>query len=178
MRFPEGTKLEKVASKDKSRPVLTHAFLRIEEGDSGRKGWLEATDSYKLARIPVEVEADDKEGFVPVSALKAAREAKTFEVAVNGDVVAEVEGGQLTLTQPKTGTFPDVPSILPKEKIAFEVGINATFLKDLTDAIGAQENVRLSFVADDDGKPNPLKPIQVGILGNDAIGLLMPVRLA
>ena len=59
-------KPEKVASKDQSRPVLTSLYLRIEGEGDGRRGWLEGTDSYKAIRMPVEVEPDDVEGFIPV----------------------------------------------------------------------------------------------------------------
>jgi len=165
-------KLEKVASRDATRPVLTHAFLRVD----GERATLEACDSYKLARIPVELEAGDEEGFVPVEALTTARKARAESVSVNGSV--DIPGGP-SFPRPELGQFPNAVQLFPDGEVAFAVGVNAKFLHELAQGLGS-ETVRLEFVKVGD-EPSALRPIVVRPIGGDAPeadGLLMPVRLA
>jgi hypothetical protein len=72
IRVPANSKIEKAVSKDQSRPVLTDPALVIDESGNTPAGYLYATDSYKLVMIPVELEAGDVAGPVPLEAVKAA----------------------------------------------------------------------------------------------------------
>lgn len=58
----------KAASRDKSRPVLTCVYLDVDRAE------LQATDSYCLASVPVEVEEGDVSGLIAPEAIAALRE--------------------------------------------------------------------------------------------------------
>jgi len=176
-------KPETVVSKDKSRPVLTHLYLRITEGES--IGSLQATDSYKAVRIPVEVGKDDTEGFVSPDVYKAARKV-TPKTA--GGVEFEVNGGYTLAdgtTHPREfqGTWPKLDEIMDVPASTFTVGLNARFLFDLAQAFGS-DTVKITFTAGRGGSdPDPLRPMKVepidgDLKGSSADGILMPVRVA
>ena len=172
MQFPLNSKLEKVISKDSSRPALAAAYLRIESDGSA---FLEATTSYVLATIPVTIDETDVAGFVPAEALAAARKAKQGELACNGSVTAP-RGDSYPRYD---GQFPDSSRLYPEAPPTFTVGINARFLYDIAQALGS-DIVVLRFQGDAAGA-NPLKAIIVepangtGVSG--ARGLAMPVRV-
>lgn len=173
------SKPEAVVSKDQTRPVLTHLYLRIEETEEGRKGTLEATDSYKLVRIPVEVEDDDTEGFIPVEVYKQARKvsSKTLgavEVKANGSLDLQ-DGSSFPRTM--EGQFPRTGELMNLAPSEFEIGLNARFLYDLAQAFG-EDTVRIRFTGRDGGQPDALRPMTVRPLGGDADAILMPIRLA
>jgi len=192
VRFPLGAKIEKIASRDESRPVLTSLYLRIVEKKSGRgrnrkverQGFLEATDSYKAIRVPVDLSDDDVEGFVPVEAITRARQRKLEEIKAN----TGVRVGDVVFDRPTPGTWPVLAEIFDTEELVFSVGLNAAFLKDLAEGLGA-DHVRIEFqgvvVTTPGGKrrgiePNALKPYRVTPLGGgspDAEAILMPVLL-
>jgi hypothetical protein len=190
MRIPEA-KIEKAVSKDATRPVLTRLYLRISERVTGRgrsrrvhrEGHLEATDTYKLVRVPVKIADDDVQGFIPVEALTRARKQKLPEItAAEG-----VRVGDVTFDRPADGTFPDAPSFIPEdENIVFRIGVNAVFLRELAEALGSDQVV-LEFqgqeVRTKGGTlrgvlPEQRKPIRVSPLDQSGpVGVLMPVLL-
>lgn len=199
MRISLRTKLEKLVSKDTSRPVLTHLYLRIVGEGDNRRGWLEGTDSYKLGRVPVELEEGDTEGFIPAEVIGAARKAKADSIRANGSLELE-QLGKVIATFPRTfeGQFPNTDALIPEEPARFEgrrwnVGLNPKLLLELAEGMGA-ETVTLEFVATrpapgpaggaGDYSPSNLRPMVVRPLAtfrgceenHDAIGLLMPIR--
>lgn len=190
MRIPEA-KPEKAVTKDMTRPVLTRIYLRISERVTGRgrsrrvhrEGYLEATDTYKLVRVPVKVNDDDVQGFIPVEALTRARKQKLPEItAAEG-----VRVGDVTFDRPTDGQFPDAPSFIPEdEKIVFRVGVNAAFLHELADALGSDQvvlefqgqEVRTKGGALRGVLPEPRKPIRVSPLSESGpVGVLMPILI-
>lgn len=199
MLIPPKTKLEKAVSKDASRPVLTRLYLRITGEGADRKGFLEGTDSYKLVRVPVELDEADTEGFVPVDAITTARKVKSDRVSCNGTCrVVGADGVVIEYDRPDVGQFPNTDSLLDLPPAQYDgrrwtIGLNPLYLLDLAMAMGA-ETVTLEFTAvNPDGRdsqaptafgPSNLRPIQVrpqNMLRGaepaaDAIGLLMPVR--
>lgn len=199
VRIPPYTKLEKVVSKDQSRPVLTRLYLRITgEGDE-RQGWLEGTDSYKLLRLPVDIDEDDTEGFIPIDAITTARKLKADTMACNGSVrVVGADGVTAEYDRPADGQWVNADSLLDVEPAQIDgyrwkIGLSPLLLLDLAMGMGA-ETVTLEFTATrpapgpDGGNvsfaPSNLRPIQVrpqnmlrgADRNDDTIGLLMPVR--
>ena len=186
MRIAKGAKVEKVASKDRSRPVLAHLFVR--EGDEPGSGTLEATDSYALVRVPVELDEGDTAGFVTSATLTEARKGAVggeVELTVNGSVSYRTkEGGEVSATRPEPGKFPDTAQLFPSELSTFEVGLNPKLLLGLAEAMGSADRVKLTFARKSGSSvacdSDPLRPILVEPLtgGVDgANGILMPVRV-
>lgn len=194
MKFPIEAKIEKVVSREKTRPVLARLHLRIVERITGRgrskrvhrDGYLEATDSYKLVSIPVELDSDDVEGFIPIEAITRARKEKLEQIAAG----TGVRVGDVVFDRPIEGTYPDVPRLLPADDaFVFAVGVNASFLNEIADAF-ASSTVRLEFPGTVIRTPagtfkgvqlSPNKPIRVRPLAGpvpEAKGILMPTKLA
>ena len=177
MKLPPSGRVEAAVATDRSRPVLTRVFLRIVETKTGRgrnrkvtrEGWLEATDSYVLAQVPVELDDDDTEGMIPVEALVEARTTPTRELAVDGEIRIQGYGKLTTFPRPEMGKFPDTERLFSTEDSPVaSVGLNAKFLAKLAEALGT-DTVRLDIMA-------PRKAIRVTpASGNGGRGLLMPI---
>lgn len=198
MRLPAKCKVEKLVSKDRFRVTISMLYLRIAgEGDE-RKGYLEGTDSYKLARIPVEVSEHDTEGYIPVEAVTTARKLRVDELRCNGTVdVLTGESTAVGFPRPTPGSYCNTDSLLDVvpaqiDGRPFRIGLNPKLLAELAEGMGA-ETVTLEFTAvkglpDVDGltdfRPSDLRPMTVRPLGLvrgsggnlDSVGLLMPVR--
>lgn len=200
MKIPAKAKLQGLASRDASRPVLHALYLRIRENDGERHGVLEGTDSYKLGRIPVELDEGDTEGFVTLEAIETARKAKYDHLYCNGSLGAGTALEPLVhFPRPELGTFPDTDKLLELEPAMidgarFRFGINPRLLLELAEGL-ACDTVELEFActktyakgadASSSPAPSPLRPLTVRPLGRkrgsdvsaDAIGLIMPVRV-
>lgn len=187
-RIPSGVKVEKVCSRDTSRPVL--AAPAIVEWQGGKA--LAATDSYKLVVFPLTAEEGDGLEVGGLS-LELVREAVKDEHA---SIVSTGAGGVTELetfdgkrsARNVDGQFPAVEKLMPDQGAnleVFEIGLNARFLFDLAQSMGV-DVVAVSFTNDTNGRPNPLRPMIVrpqaasakrGVeVRRDARGLLMPVR--
>jgi DNA polymerase III sliding clamp (beta) subunit (PCNA family) len=185
MQVPANSKIEKAVSKDQARPVLTDPALVIDESGETPAGYLCATDSYKLVMIPVELEAGDVAGPVPLEAVKAAIKDCHGHVHANGS--AALPDGR-SYPRPN-GQFPNALALMPTDDPTtkrFEVGVSAKYLADVAAAMGT-ETVRLSFLVTDEGIQ--LRPILVTPLhGSCARGsrspvegakaIVMPIRLS
>lgn len=199
MLVPPKTKLEKVPSRDAARPAIANLYLRIVGEGDDRRGYLEGTDSYKLLRVPVELDEADTEGFVPTAAITAARKARTDRISCNGSCrVVGVDGSVLELERYNGTNFPSTDQLLDNvpariEGDTWRIGLNPLFLLELAMGMGA-ETVELEFTAvkglpDADGRtdfrPSNLRPMRVypGTMlrgadrADDTVGLLMPVRV-
>lgn len=178
---PKLPDLTKVASKDKSRPVLSCAYLDTE------RQVIEATDSYRLVSIPVEIEEGDVSGLIPIEAMKAFQKAHKKTAIYPSLVCRETEvelvnhydGTAQTWKRKVEGTFPNVPELIPEDVHPFRIGLNAKLLGDLAAGMGT-ETVEIQFVADRESRePSALRPMIVRPLADRAVtGILMPVRLA
>jgi hypothetical protein len=187
------TKLEKILCKDDSRPILTHVFLDVD------RRVVEATDSYRLVSIPVDVDDHDVTGLIPRDAFLALQKAHAKHrgghdtapaLYCNGSCRLEAAGTVQEWPTRPDGQFPDVAKLMPgpSQESAFRIAINARMLADLAAGMGTGDEVELSFllptgVAGDEGGrdgwiPNNLRPIVVRPANpsNGEIGLLMPVR--
>lgn len=170
---------EACASKDASRPALQHVYLRIEETEDGRRGWLEATDSYCLSRLLVEVSEQDTEGFIPSTALVAARKVKATEIEADGSVSFTADGVRQAYDRPDEGQFPNARQFFPDTESEFRFGVDVSLLVKAAKALGT-EKIAVSFTAGADGSPQMLRPLVVrrakGCV-DDAAVLVMPHRL-
>ena len=175
---------ELVASKEQHRPVLTNVHLDVD------KGQVVATDSYMLARFPVELDEGDTSGPIPVDALKASRKPplklRTGEdgVSIRANRNVEVVQGEAPYLSVPRGdvdyTFPNADSLFPAVLADFTIGLNAAKLAQLAKALGSDEVV-LQFTAGKDGNPEALRPILVRPISrgdDDPDGILMPIRHA
>lgn len=177
MKVPN-SKIEKVASRDLSRPVLCALHLRISE--DRKVAHLEATDSYKAVRIPVEIEDQDEAGLVSIDAIAAARKIKgtDAQIVLCGEDLNVPLAGQ-RFTRPDYGEFANLPQLWPEpaELSSFEVGLNAKFLYELAQGLGS-DTVRIRFHAAPDGSPSPLRSMLVRPNRLDGgEGILMPMKV-
>lgn len=190
-------KVAAAASRDESRPKLTAAWLDTAAGE------LRATDSYIAVRMPVEIDAGDTDGWITADALERSRKRDGGGIAANGAaaVYDAPAGGETyspagieqatvaSFPRPDLGTPPKLEQLWPEDRDGFTVGLNAGFLKRLADALGSADGVvHLTFAADNQDRPNPLRAILVRVPGSSGErgdgrtglaapeGLIMPVR--
>jgi hypothetical protein len=172
MKIHTDCQIEEVASKDKTRKVLNHVFLR---GDK-----LLATDGRALVEFPVELEQGDVDGYVTADALKAARKAGA-SIHANGSL--SLSNGQ-AFPRPsveEVGTYPNCVQVVQNAdskpvtlSIAFDVGL----LKNLADAFGT-EAVKLELCDTDSViRVYPVATRGCAVPNEKARGILMPIRTA
>lgn len=170
MRLDPRYRVEKVVSKDFLRPPLTAAHLNVETKR------LLATNGMAAVSVPVEVEAGDRSGLVPVRALKQHRKGAKV-VARLGLVVAGDElyrrgknDHPLGVEKTRAGIW---PTFKRGEKGTVSIGISAALLHELANALGESypAGVVLTF------RPKTLDPILVEpASAGEAVGVLMPMR--
>lgn len=186
MRLVHETKkrpeVERAASKDAARPRLARPQLDAE------RSVLEATNSYMLVSVPVELDEGDTSGPIEPEALKAQRKASKYDpasLACNGSVRLETVDGTQEWPRPDLGQWPNAPQLVPTAFSSFSIGLNPTFLLELAKALGDPESVRIEFAStrevDVDGEPyglaSDLRPMRVTVpRGGESFGILMPIR--
>lgn len=202
MRYSFTTKPAKVsaaASRDYSRPALTHVYFDSERGE------LRATDSYIAVRMPVSPDPGDTTGWVSTDTLERSRKRDAGAVSLNGQATVyevlpsgampepeDIERRRIAdFPRPEPGQPAKLEQLWPVDRDGFTVGLNASFLKRLADALGAADGVvHLTFAEDSHARPDPLRAILVrtadrstergdGCSGLAAPeGLIMPVRVS
>jgi len=162
-------KLEKAVSTDENREALVNISVTRRHAT--------ACDGKILAIVPVQVEKGDEVGWLTPDALKLARKAgprgfDTIRIGLNG--TQELQDGS-TIKRPSYKEIkpPKMLQILlhAHRGRTFRVGINASMLKSLSEALGSEEIV-LEF-------GSPTETILVHPVHHEAgvCGVLMPVRL-
>ncbi len=192
MRFKfsnRAPKLEKVPSRDASRPVLTCWYLDTESGT------IAATDSYKLVRHSVQVEPDDVSGLIPGEAMaayvKVWNASKGLQPSLNcleGIVTLTDSNGSQSIYKRPEGTFPTVANLIPTELSSFVIGLNAKLLLECAQGLGAGNDVvEVRFTLQGDKSegsgvgsfPNNLRPFVISSKDQpNADCVLMPVRVS
>ena len=174
--------IERVASRDKSRPVLSHVYLNTE------KGRLEATNSFAAAMIPCEVEDGDESGLIPSDALKAQRKASRYyrSLSVNGDIRLSTSEGEQSWKKGE-GQWPDFDRLTPEEFSGFRVSLNPKLLLELAQALGDPEKVVIEFALQGDKTegegvgffPNNMRAMRITVPSGaeESYGILMPIRI-
>lgn len=171
-----------LAPKRELRPVLESAWIEVRDGTPT----IAASDSYKLVLLPVTVlDGELEPGAISAEALKAAEKSGRFvyDEYVEPTSALGAKNGVL-FRKPDVSERPKWVGIeFPEEpKQPFRVAINAKFLHDIAEALGARHgSVTLTFdlanaKRDSDGKGWE-KPIVVEpTTPNGGKALLMPVR--
>ena len=168
MKINRCYKIEKCVSKDPARSSLQNIYV------SRRHAM--ATNGKTLALVPVCSEKNDIPGWLTPDALKHARR-------VSGKGLEEIHvslDGEQVLPDGTTMMRPDGEEKPPRifrilrqahRDRAYKVGMNPSYLKDLADALGAEEVV-MEF-------GNPDAAILVRPLRGEpgTVGLLMPVKI-
>lgn len=188
--------LEKVASRDETRPVLTGVELTLDEEQDEKgsiTGWLAATDSYKLALVPVSFDTADKPvaGIYPAAAIKAMASGSLYVFTKEG-VKVQGKTGEFVEYPRIDGQFPNWRQLMPEEgqlvPVQRRFALNAKLLYELALGLGT-EMVILEPVEAADGDTNPLRPIRVrggrggrggssNAVDEGPMGIIMPVRIA
>jgi len=196
MKFPTNCEIERVVSKDATRPQLNHVYFDVE------KKRLCATNGSVLAVVPVTHEHGDDGGMISADAVKAARKAcrKDNETWLHPNGEVSIKGGMRfpRPAVPDGVSFPPIDPILNTmsgvgrgEPGTVTVCLDVALLAELAKAIGRGgekfQGVALTFrVKVETDAPDadrrtysvPHDPIRVETGRDDgACGLLMPCRL-
>lgn len=182
MKIPSVCKIEACCSTDKSRLVLSAAWLNVEKNE------LVSINGMCMAVVPVETGEHDVTGFVTPESIAMSRkiEGKKGQVQIDCNGALAVIDGP-TYKRPQfddLGTFPRYEQVIPKEeeyKNGFKVAFNVDLLKKIADAIGTS-GVVLEF-SEKDGELRAIR-VRPSALNEDkapspmAFGILMPMRLS
>ena len=169
MQIEKKYKLEKAVSTDENREALVNISVTRRHAT--------ACDGKILAIVPVQVEEGDEVGWLTPDALKLARKAgprgfDTIRIGLNG--TQELQDGS-TIKRPSYKEIkpPKMLQILlhAHRGRTFRIGINASMLKSLSEALGSEEIV-LEF-----GSPTETILVHPVHHEEGVCGVLMPVRL-
>jgi hypothetical protein len=167
MQIDRSYKLEKCVSTDPNRENLGNIFVTRRHAM--------ATNGIILALVPIISEAEDTPGLMSADALKAGRK---LTPARNGAINIALNGSQ----QLRDGTRIPRPTDCKQPRIfhllrhahkdrQYRIGINATMLKTLADALGSDE-VILDFGTQTSAILVTPKQQTPGTMG-----LIMPIRI-
>lgn len=184
--LPSKAKPSKCAAKPERGVFPRPHFGRVQLHQTPDGGWeLLSTDSYKLARVRLEIHEEDERGPLtpgPISldAMKAIERAGGFHA--NSHVVPVDKFGRdagPTFARVDDGLpFPDCDQLMPETTgDEFTFAVSAKRLHELAEAFG-QDTLRLTFVGKN-GLPRADRCIMVTpLVGNSCSrGLVMPLRL-
>lgn len=188
--IPAGARPSKACSRDTTRPVICHAYLKRR--DDGL--WLLATDSYIACALKVTAQPEAEEGFVPFGALKLMQRGHRGEQVSDMEWRVRTDLGMVTfdidLVLSNAKPFPDFYKLGVWGGEAAgpvtTVGMNAHLTRRLAQALGIDENNGCRY----DMRAIPMTappssgdlPAMLRVTGGyrypGRIGVQMPVRLA
>ncbi len=167
MQMDQCYKIEKCVSKDPNRENLSNIFV------SRRHAM--ATNGTVLALVPVTTGAEDTPGLMSPDALKAGRK---MTPKAGGSVDVSLNGSQqlrdgTKIPRPENCKSPRIFHLLrgAHRDRQYRIGINATMLKTLADALGSEE-VILDFGTQTSAILVTPKQSTDGV-----VGLIMPIRI-
>jgi DNA polymerase III sliding clamp (beta) subunit (PCNA family) len=167
MQIERKYKIEKCVSTDESRPNLQNIYV------SRRHAM--ATNGRILAICPISVQEDDEIGWLSPDALKHARKVSpkgldSIQIVLNG---AQVLPDGTIMNRPEGENPPHTFRILKDahSNRKYRIGVNADYLKDLSDALGNEELIL------EIGDPNSAILVRPVHSESGTLGLLMPIRL-
>ena len=173
--LPGRAKPSKVASTDRTRPILQHAHVYQRNGHRE----IALTDSYCLVSLPV----DDAVpvGPVNIEALKRIEVGEPHTVTSKGvEIVSKKTRQTVVYPTPDLGEPLDFKAILEREakdgETVVTIGLNPTLLKGIADALGVGNNGVTIEVRVKDGttlRSMSVRPINGRGKGE---GVLMPMR--
>jgi len=175
MKLSKDCLIEKICSKDATRPAINRPFLDIKDGIAHLIG----TNGRAIAVIPVEISQEDTQGPIPVDGLKAARKAargKGAEIDAKANGSFALATGQ-SFPREVDATFPNWRQVIPANRpFSFEIGLDAGLLFDLAQALGSDGQVRLSFAGAND--PVVVRAMNGPLKYKDEVkAVIMPVRI-
>ena len=169
MKIDKKYRLEKAVSTDESRTNLTNISITRRHAI--------ACDGRMIAIVPVEVDEGDEAGWLSPDALKLARRVNPKGL----DTIGIILNGTQELPDGSTIKRPSFDEVHPPKMLqillhanrgrTFRIGINASMLKSLSEAIGSEEVV-LEF-----GSPTETILVHPVHYEEGVCGVLMPVRL-
>jgi hypothetical protein len=176
--MPRNAKPTRALGRDGTRPHLRDAYLK--PGENG-KATLYATDAYKLVVLAVEATGDFDPQYIAADALKAAEKSGRFQV---GEYIEPLDkngnaNGVLFRKPEHTKGPADFEALFEKRakpNREFTVGFNAEFLAQVAAAMGT-DGVKVTFDADNPLSAILVEPLNAGVPGGEARGLIMPIRL-
>jgi len=167
MQIERKFKIEKCVSTDESRPNLQNIYVSRRHATS--------TNGRILAIVPVQVQEDDETGWLSPEALKHARRVSakgldTVQIVLNGGQV--LPDGTI-MNRPEGENPPHTFRILREAQSnrKYRVGINAAYLKHLSEALGNDELIL------EIGDPNSAILVRPVHSESGTVGLIMPIRL-
>jgi DNA polymerase III sliding clamp (beta) subunit (PCNA family) len=188
-------KLDKVASKDQARPVLTGCGFRMIDGE------LHAcvSDSYCLVAVPIKGGSDDWEGaIIPAAALKAwqgkltgmrptlALDCRQDNGQTVGEAIVTIPGEGETRFSLLPGTYPKVGELFPDDSLyegewqgSMEIGLNPQLLINVSQALGNPSGMKARGIKIEAGSNT--RPFRISVLGKKGVtarALLMPIKIA
>ena len=182
MQIDKTYKLEKIVSKDPSRPALQNVLVDEKEKLAV------ATDGRAMAFVPVQLDEEGNDEFingirmlpskVVTEGRKASKQLSFTQIELNGG--AKLFDGTVIKTEDEI-TYPSSwKQYLNQESKyteGFTVTLNPKSLHSLAEALGSGDSVTLNF-QDNQGCLDGLAPIRVTTGGRttDPHGVLMPKR--
>ena len=178
MKIPKSCQVEKAISTDAHRTCIQHAYL------SGNT--LTATNAIVMARIPVERDVHDADGYVSKEALKAARKAagRLNYPAIQANGALTLPNGQ-SFPRPQEGDgfskWPNCDQVWNPvwgRPVKFKIAFSTEQLADLAAAMGT-EGVTLEITAETDPirvLPCNTRKVKSSHIGSK--GIIMPIRTA
>jgi hypothetical protein len=167
MQIERKYKIEKCTSTDPSRTNLQNIYISRRHAMS--------TNGRILAIVPVQVQEDDEIGCLSPDALKHARKVSakgldSVQIVLNG---AQVLPDGTIMNRPEGENPPHTFRILKDahSNRKYRIGLNASYLKELSDALGNEELIL------EVGDPNSAILVRPVHSGSGTIGLIMPIRL-
>ena len=167
MQIDKKYRIEHCVSKDSTREQMNNIFVN--------KTHAMATNGHILARVPIELEKGDTEGCLSPEALKLARKVTPknlgfAQIVLNG---SQVMPDGTAMTRPTATPPPQTEKIVNEADAGkkFTVALDASYLKDIADALGSDRLV-MSF-----GTPTSAILIRPFEGDEGALGLLMPIRI-
>lgn len=177
-------KIERACGGD-LKPALANPYLKITETIVGRgksrkvtrTGTLCASDSYiAIQKNTIAVDDDETAGVVPLAAIKYARSEKASAVKLVGDRAIVLRGGSNEIASFPRGDVPEFPELskqFDQGAPKLVLGLNPRLLLSAAEALGCDSRQGLRVEIHD-----PLKPVIVSVLGDDARAIVMPIRVA
>ena len=160
-------KIEKCVSSDPNRTSMTNIFVTERHAI--------ATNGHILAIVPVAFDSGDTEGWLTPAALTQTRKMTPkslgdLAISLNGEQVLSDGTKMIRPTEEKPPKFAPLMEKAHKDR-KFKIGLNATLLKVLADALGSDELI-LNF-----GSPEAAVMVTTLQPETETMGLLMPLRI-
>jgi DNA polymerase III sliding clamp (beta) subunit (PCNA family) len=178
MIIPAKYKPEFCVSRDASRQIITHLYLR--------RNFLYATDGKTAVQIQVTLEDDDVDGFIPISVLKEVRSVQKrkrngrftpaeLHISCKADKLSfNSRFGLIEIKRENPGNYPEMKHVMGPTAVVKKstVALNVKRLYAIAEALG-QEEVTLSF---SDSDPIIVTPSGTNLTATHAV--LMPSRIS